>query len=198
MLIVSNASLCVMDAVDAAVESGGNLISFCLRLNLVAWYKLILRAIKELSIAFNLEELLSEFFDMIKVELMNEIEKVKNKFELRYSRELAVANSYINKLEFAKKASEINDLMIIGVEYVEKVGNEFVEFASDKVSKVFMTDEKKAELRYQKELKHKHEKNVKRLKLIIISVLIVGLVVLSVWVFNVINDMNLKFLPLDK
>ena len=50
----------------------------------------------------------------------------------------------------------------------------------------------------KKELKLKHEKNVKRLKLIIISVLIVGLVVLSVWVFNIINDMNLKFLPLDK
>lgn len=197
MLIVSNATLCVMDAVDAAVKSGGNLISFFLRLNLIAWYKLILRAIKELAIAFNLEELLAEFFDMIKEELIIEIEKLKNKFESRYSRELALANSYINKLELAQKASDINNLMIIGAERVEKAGKEFVEIAVDKLSNTFMSEEKKAELNHQKELRLQHEKKVKRLKKICILLVAIIIALLLVWILGIINDLNLKFLPIN-
>lgn len=53
MLIVGNATLCIFDGVDAVVRSGGNPIIFVARLNLIAWFKLILMILKELMIRFS-------------------------------------------------------------------------------------------------------------------------------------------------
>jgi len=50
MLMVGNGTLCVMDIVDAGVESGGNKIQFFMRLNLVAWYKLVRSVLIEVCI----------------------------------------------------------------------------------------------------------------------------------------------------
>lgn len=47
MLITGNATLCIIDGFDAAIRSGGNFIQFVLRLNYIAWYKLIKSVIKE-------------------------------------------------------------------------------------------------------------------------------------------------------
>lgn len=50
MLIVGNGTLCLMDGADAAVRSGGNWVNFFLRLNIIAWFKLILMILKEICI----------------------------------------------------------------------------------------------------------------------------------------------------
>lgn len=50
MLIVSNGVLCLMDGVDAAIRSGGDWLRFFLRLNLVAWCRLIIAVVKEICI----------------------------------------------------------------------------------------------------------------------------------------------------
>lgn len=52
MLLVGNASLCIVDGADAAVRSGGNAVAFVLRLNLIAWAKLIILILKELAIRY--------------------------------------------------------------------------------------------------------------------------------------------------
>ena len=50
MLLIGNGSLCFVDAIDAAVRSGGNALTFFLHLILIAWYKLVKRVLAELLI----------------------------------------------------------------------------------------------------------------------------------------------------
>ena len=41
MLIIGDGTLCLMDGADAAIRSRGNWVNFFLRLNIVAWYRLV-------------------------------------------------------------------------------------------------------------------------------------------------------------
>lgn len=50
MLLVAHGSLCLVDATDAALRSGGNMIEFMLRSNLIAWARFGTLALKELSV----------------------------------------------------------------------------------------------------------------------------------------------------
>ena len=55
MLLIGNASLCLVDGVDAIIRSGmngGNLLTFMLHLNLIAWGRLILLVFRELKIRY--------------------------------------------------------------------------------------------------------------------------------------------------
>ena len=52
MLLVGEGALCVVDGIDAFVRSGGNPVAFVCRLNLVAWGKLTMMALKELVIRY--------------------------------------------------------------------------------------------------------------------------------------------------
>lgn len=55
MLLIGNASLCLVDGIDAAIRtgvSGGNPITFILHLNLVAWGRLIMLVFRELRIRY--------------------------------------------------------------------------------------------------------------------------------------------------
>lgn len=53
MLIVGNCTLCLFDGMDAAIRSGGNPILFFMRLNIIAWFKLVLMIFKEILIRFD-------------------------------------------------------------------------------------------------------------------------------------------------
>lgn len=50
MLLLGNGTLCVMDGVDAGIRSGGNALTFFMRLNLVAWYRFVTLVLKEVCI----------------------------------------------------------------------------------------------------------------------------------------------------
>lgn len=70
MLIVGNATLCLVDGVDAAARgilSGGNLVTFICRLNLVAWVRLVILVLRELRIRYGsvVLNVLGEFLDSI-------------------------------------------------------------------------------------------------------------------------------------
>lgn len=54
MLLFGNGTLCVMDGIDAAVRAKGNFLSFFMRLNLIAWFRLVMMVFKELCIRFGL------------------------------------------------------------------------------------------------------------------------------------------------
>lgn len=67
MLVVGNAALCLVDGVDAAVRagiSGGNLLTFLLHLNLIAWGRLVVLVFKELRIRYGyvVDEAISKYF----------------------------------------------------------------------------------------------------------------------------------------
>ncbi|MFR7643985.1 MULTISPECIES: hypothetical protein [unclassified Eubacterium (in: firmicutes)] len=59
MLIIGNATLCTIDGVDAAIRSAGQMLEFFLHLNIVAWFMLLKRVLKELELrgGFTYEDL---------------------------------------------------------------------------------------------------------------------------------------------
>lgn len=60
MLLIGHGTLCVMDVVDAGVRSGGNYLAFFTRLNLVAWYRLVLLVLKEVLRQIGIVDCLDE------------------------------------------------------------------------------------------------------------------------------------------
>ena len=80
MLLIGNATLCVIDIVDAGIRSGGDFLTFFMRLNLPAWYRLVMLVLKDvfmrLGVAADLElqlesyrrinEALKEYLDELK------------------------------------------------------------------------------------------------------------------------------------
>ena len=50
MLIIGDAALCLIDGLDAGIRSGGNWVNVILRLNLIAWFRLLTLVFKEVCI----------------------------------------------------------------------------------------------------------------------------------------------------
>ena len=50
MLIVGNGVMCLMDGADAVLRSGGNSVAFFMRLNLIAWCRLVILVLREIGI----------------------------------------------------------------------------------------------------------------------------------------------------
>lgn len=67
MLIIGNATLCLIDGIDAGIRSGGNALTFILHMNLVAWTRLILLVLKELKIRYgdSVSEAVNHFLSTI-------------------------------------------------------------------------------------------------------------------------------------
>ena len=79
MVIVTNATLCTVDATDAAFKSGGNALLFLKNLNLVALGRLVILVVKEIFIRLKIFDI--KFID---VDAFREI----NESVTRYLREL--------------------------------------------------------------------------------------------------------------
>lgn len=54
MLIMGNASLCLLDGGDALLRSGGDPVAFFARMNLIAWYRLVKLVFREACIRLNI------------------------------------------------------------------------------------------------------------------------------------------------
>lgn len=67
MLIVGNATLCIIDGADAVIHSGGNTLAFILHMNLVAWTRLVLLVLKELKIRYGsrIDEAVKKFLSQV-------------------------------------------------------------------------------------------------------------------------------------
>lgn len=102
MLIVGNGALCLMDGADATIRSGGNALCFILRLNLIAWVRLIILIFKELRIRYGTQvnQALKSFFDSIS-DLFNIKER---QLLIDYYERMQVLDSELDKLlsEFSK------------------------------------------------------------------------------------------------
>ena len=66
MLLIGNGTLCVMDAIDAGVRSGGNAVLVFTRLNLVAWYRLVMLVIKEICIRLGMKGSIDDALESFK------------------------------------------------------------------------------------------------------------------------------------
>jgi len=63
MLIIGDGTLCLFDAIDAAGRSGGNWVHFFLRLNIIAWYRLVHLAFREVCIRLGISYPLQKQLD---------------------------------------------------------------------------------------------------------------------------------------
>lgn len=89
MLIVGNCTLCLFDGVDAAIRSGGNPILFVMRLNIIAWFKLILMIFKEILIRYDFTyEDLKLQFQQVNAALDGYLLQLKKVDYARYEREI--------------------------------------------------------------------------------------------------------------
>ena len=78
MVLVGNGTLCIVDGVDAAVRSGGNMLVFFMHLNLIAWYKLVKRVLAELIIRYDLSYAdLAVYIEKINQELNQQLQVLR-------------------------------------------------------------------------------------------------------------------------
>lgn len=115
MLLFGNGTLCVMDGMDAAVRSGGNFLTFFMRLNLIAWFKFVFLVLKEICIRVKLSGSLQAQLDAYKrinealLSYLKELEKID--VEL-FKKETNAYNEAVAKFCDVKTDQELNTLLI--------------------------------------------------------------------------------------
>lgn len=113
MLLVSNATLCLADGIDAAIRSGGNALAFVLRLNIVAWGRLIYLIFKFLTISKARIEYERKHIE--NMQLIKAIEKRTEELRLEIKQFLEQQQLIIdNNLKIAALAIAANDVDVTG------------------------------------------------------------------------------------
>lgn len=114
MLLVGYGTFCLLDGADAAIRSGGNALTFILRLNLIAWVRLIVLVFKELQIRYGskVTAALNSFLNQVGSILTPYERKLLNEY---YER-MKVVDDKLNRLlsEFAEMVNK--EYMIIHAE----------------------------------------------------------------------------------
>jgi hypothetical protein len=141
MLLFCHGSLCLVDGVDAAIRSGGNPLAFFLRMNLVAWCRLLRLVLKEIcirtGISFELEREI-EAFKRINEALavyLAELEKID--FEA-FERETKACAELARHIDGAQSEEQLNFTLKqaakdMGVKFCwEETHDSFDSFMSDK------------------------------------------------------------------
>ena len=121
MLIFGNGTLCVMDGIDAGVRSGGNFLSFFMRLNLIAWFRLVTLVLKEVCIRLGIATPLQAYLEAYKrinealLAYLSELEKIDieafKKETEEYNKIVASFNQVTNNEELNKMLLETFDRM---------------------------------------------------------------------------------------
>lgn len=114
MLIIGDGTLCMMDGADAAIRSGGNWVNFFLRLNIVAWYRLVVLVFREvcirLGISFPMQKQLDAYIRINEALSLYLAELEKIDLEL-YKKETEQYNLLLAKLESADSEEKLNDML---------------------------------------------------------------------------------------
>lgn len=114
MLIVGDGTLCLMDGADAAIRSGGNWVNFFLRLNIVAWYRLVSLVFREvcirLGISFPLQKQLDAYIRINEALALylSQLEQID--YEL-FKKETEQYNKLLTTMENTTSEEEINLLL---------------------------------------------------------------------------------------
>ena len=144
MLLIGTAGLCLLDSIDAGIRSGGNALKFVLRLNVVAWGRLVVLVVKYLMI--NHERIIYEKNHMMNVLLLQKINENNSQLKQElvtflYEQGLIISDN-LNLLDIALKSKdeqELNNslnniLKIFGKELPDELSsfNKFNEFVRNK------------------------------------------------------------------
>lgn len=114
MLIIGNGALCLMDGADAAIRSGGNWINFFLRLNIIAWFRLVSLVFREvcirLGISFPLQKQIDAYI-RINEALVEYLEQLKQIDIDKFYEETEKYNKLIAMMEKTSTEEELTDLL---------------------------------------------------------------------------------------
>lgn len=116
MLLVGHGTLCLMDGIDAGIRSGGDALLFFTRLNLVAWFRLVTLAFKEVCIRLGIADALSrelEAFKRINQALQDYLSTLEKIDIERYKQEVAQYNKFEEILLSANTEKELNQSLLI-------------------------------------------------------------------------------------
>lgn len=142
MLLIGNGTLCVMDGIDAGVRSGGNFVAFFMRLNIVAWFKLVKMVLKEVCIRVGLNVDLDEYVASFKrvnealVTYLAELEKID---VVAFQKETLAYKQFCDILKTAQNEESMNRILLMSM---DKMGFElpwkgdFETFMSNKNNKL--------------------------------------------------------------
>ncbi len=115
MLIIGDGMLCLMDGADAAIRSGGNWVKFFLRLNIIAWYRLVSLVFREicirLGISFPLQKQLDAYIRINEALnlYLSQLEQIDIN---RFKEEIEQYNKMLVMLENTNSEEEMNLLLI--------------------------------------------------------------------------------------
>lgn len=114
MLLVGDGVLCLMDGADAYIRSGGEPMAFFMRLNLIAWFRLITLALREvcirLNISFSLQKELNAYIvvNQALTQYLKELERIDIN---RFREETKKYNDLVYALENTKSEKELNSIL---------------------------------------------------------------------------------------
>ena len=114
MLIVGDGTLCLMDGVDAAIRSGANWIIFFLRLNIIAWFRLVALVFREVciraGISYPLQKQLDSYIRINEalVTYMSKLEQIDYE---RFKRETALYYQMLREMEHINDSSGLNAML---------------------------------------------------------------------------------------
>lgn len=142
MLIIGDGTLCLMDGADAAIRSGGNWVNFFLRLNIVAWYRLIVLVFREVCIRAGISMPLQKQLDAyIRInealtEYLVQLEQIDIE---RFKEETAQYNEFLALMENIDSEDELNSLLrkeyeTLGIQLPYK--GDFDDFMNDSSSEL--------------------------------------------------------------
>lgn len=115
MLLFGSGTLCIMDGIDAAVRSGGNFLAFFMRLNLVAWFRLVTLVLKEVCIRLGISDALQkqiEAYKRINEALLVYLHELERIDIAAFRKETEEYNRLMTNFTAAKTDIELNKVLL--------------------------------------------------------------------------------------
>lgn len=110
MLIIGNATLCIIDGADAVIRSSGNWLKFFLHCNIIAWFKLLTRVVKEIQFCFGFSyEDIKLQFEYLNVQMQEYLDKLRTVDYSGYQKQLKELDEIAFLLE--RNVEEANERM---------------------------------------------------------------------------------------
>lgn len=114
MILIGNSTLCVMDGVDAVVESGGNALLILTRLNIIGWLRLVRLVFKEICVRLDITDAVEynlESMKRINVAIEERIAQIEKLDIERFNKETKQYNDLNNLLERVNSENELKRVL---------------------------------------------------------------------------------------
>lgn len=114
MLLIGNGTMCTMDAIDAGVRSGGNAVTFMLRINFVGWCKFAALIFNEIMIQTGIAlplEVQLEYYRKINEALTNYYDELERIDIQQYKIIVLDFSSFVDELWHISDEAQINEYL---------------------------------------------------------------------------------------